>query len=164
MTIGGQWNYGKGKIGLGWERLKYGQVVAGSATDSYTLPAWALQGTFDMTGSDTIWAGYSKTPGKQDCQGAALNAAATATVGAACGGDTGAKMLALGINHSLSKRTTLYAYYSKIDNNASASYNYPSDSRYTNNTGTLNGTSGAAAGLAAGVSATSYNVGLRHTF
>ena len=165
FTLGGQWNYGMGKIGLGYERIKYAasSTVAAVATDGFTLPAWALQGTYNLTGADTLYMAYSKTPGRKSCGTALAAAVATPVAGAPCGGDTGSKMLSFGITHDLSKRTALYAYYSKIDNNASATYNYPSDSRTTNQLG-ISGSMGSSAGLSAGTDSTSYNVGVKHTF
>ncbi len=66
--------------------------------------------------------------------------------------------LIVGVDHAFSKRTAIYAYWSKIDNNASATYNYLSDSR------TTNANAGAGSGLLAGVDSTSYNIGLKHSF
>jgi predicted porin len=141
MTIGARWNYGMGLVGLGWERLKYNNSATGGAGDNgFTLNNWALEATFNITPADILWGGYSKTPGKTSC-GASLQTVATATVGSNCGGDTGAKWLTLGVDHSFSKRTAVYAYWSKIDNNSAATYNYLSDSR------TTNAAAGAGAGL-----------------
>ena len=171
FTIGGQWNYGMGKIGIGYERIKYAATLntpTSATNDSYTLPAWALQGTYNLTGSDTLFGAYSKTPGRKSCgtflSTAVVGTTANGNLGQNCGGDTGAKMLSFGVQHDLSKRTALYAYYSRIDNNASANYNYPSDSRATNNIGTVTSTTGASAGLGIGVDSTSYNIGVKHTF
>jgi predicted porin len=149
VSIGGRWNYGRGLIGLGWERLKYANTGITAATDnSFTLKNWALQGTFNLTPSDVLFAAYSKTPGKSACGAGA----------GVCGDASGAKMLSVGMDHSFSKRTAVYAYYSKIDNNSGINYNYPSDSRTTSQA------AGAGSGLALGQDSTSYNVGVKHSF
>jgi len=59
-------------------------------------------------------------------------------------GEFGAKQLALGIAHALSKRTDVYAQYARVTNDANAQY------------GVLTPTAGS--------SATAYQVGLRHAF
>jgi len=43
--------------------------------------------------------------------------------GSLSGNDTGAKQFTLGYNYNLSKRTKLYAFYTKVDNDAAAAYN-----------------------------------------
>jgi len=59
-------------------------------------------------------------------------------------GEFGAKQLALGIAHALSKRTDVYAQYARVTNDANAQY------------GVLTPTAGS--------SATAYQVGVRHAF
>jgi len=59
-------------------------------------------------------------------------------------GEFGAKQLALGIAHALSKRTDVYAQYARVSNDANAQY------------GVLTPTAGS--------SATAYQVGVRHAF
>jgi len=159
FTLGARFNYGAGLIGVGWERLKYENTLLTATDNGFTLTNWILQGTFNLTPSDVLFAGYSKTPGRSKC-GAGLGAtAATSAAGTStCGEDTGAKFMTIGVDHSFSKRTAVYAYWSKIDNNNSATYNYLSDSRATGNA------AGAGAGLAAGVDSTSYNIGVKHSF
>jgi hypothetical protein len=148
-----------GLIGLGWERLKYANTLLAATDNSFTLKNWIVQGTYNLTASDVLWAGYSKTGGRTAC-GAGLTAtAATAAAGTStCGNDTAAKITTFGIDHSFSKRTAIYAYWSKVDNNNSATYNYLSDSRPTGNG------AGAAGGLSAGTDSTSYNIGVKHSF
>ncbi len=59
-----------------------------------------------------------------------------------------ATQLGLGYVHSLSKRTALYATYSRIDNKGAATFVVP----------------GGPSGLAGGANSTGYEAGLRHTF
>ncbi|MDP1636280.1 MAG: porin, partial [Gallionellaceae bacterium] len=66
--------------------------------------------------------------------------------------DSGASMVSLGYDHSMSKRTTLYALYSKISNDKAASY------KFTQN-------SGASSTLAgAGASPSAISMGIKHAF
>lgn len=61
-----------------------------------------------------------------------------------------AKLLALGYDYSMSKRTTLYTTVGRISNDGTATFS-------------LNGTKGVAA-VTAGGNSTGYEVGVRHTF
>jgi predicted porin len=149
MTFGARFNYGAGLIGAGYEQLKYNNTAATAATDNhFTLKNWIVQATFNMTPADVLFGGYSKTNGQTSC-GAGI---------ATCGSQSGAKFMTLGVDHSFSKRTAVYAYWSKIDNNSAATYNYLSDSRPTSNN------NGSGSGLIAGQDSTSYNIGVKHTF
>ncbi|MDR1276980.1 MAG: porin [Candidatus Accumulibacter sp.] len=64
-------------------------------------------------------------------------------------GDYKANLISIGYEHSLSKRTTLKAYYSRISNKDLAHYNYGI---------------GNIGGAAAGSDPTGYSVGIRHSF
>jgi predicted porin len=149
MAFGARFNYGAGLVGLGYERLKYGNsAIAGAATDnSFSKTNWVINGTFNLTPSDTIGAGYSKTQGNKDCG-----------AGVVCGTTTGAKLFSVSIDHAFSKRTAVYAYYSKLDNNSAANYNYISDSRTTSQA------AGVGSGYALGQDSKNFNVGVKHTF
>jgi predicted porin len=79
---------------------------------------------------------------------------ATAAVGGigaptpANGGQTGASQWIVGYGYVLSKRTELYALYSRIRNDAAASYDFSTN----------------AIGTAAGADPTGFGAGIRHTF
>ena len=164
LQLGGKWNFGQGNIGLGYERLSYantGGTVAAAAND-FKRNNWVLGADYNVSAAGRVYGAYAKTAGNKSC-GASLNTIATATVGSACGTDTGAKQYSFGYDHSLSKRTTMYAYYAKLHNNASGTFAYPSDSRTTNAT-TLGGQAGAGSAVLAGVDQTSINLGMKHTF
>jgi predicted porin len=66
------------------------------------------------------------------------------------GTNTDAKLFGIGYDYSLSKRTTLYTTYARIDNDGTGTFS-------------VSGTKGAAA-PAAGGNSTGYEVGVRHTF
>jgi predicted porin len=63
--------------------------------------------------------------------------------------DFKANLIAIGYEHSLSKRTTLKAYYSRISNKDAARYNYGI---------------GNITGAQTGSNPTGFSVGLRHSF
>ena len=164
LQLGGKWNYGQGNIGLGYERLAYantGGTVA-AAANNFKLNNWVMGADYNVSAAGRVYGAYAKTDGKKSC-GASLNTIATATVGSACGTDTGAKQYSFGYDHSLSKRTTVYAFYANIKNNSAGAYAYPSDSRTTNGT-TLGGAAGAGSVVLPGVSQSSMNVGMKHSF
>jgi predicted porin len=170
LSMGVRWNYGMGLLAAGWERLKYGDssgnnaIVAASRTtsNSFDINNWTVQGTYNITPSDVAAIGYSKTPGAKNCG----NGFSTTTgvfggsgsVGnAACGSAGSANMVTLTLDHSFSKRTALYAQYSRINNGAGSTYYYIAGP--TSNSGLgLGGTVGA------GTDVSTYGLGMKHTF
>jgi predicted porin len=116
-----------------------------------------------------VWASYSATPGGKDCTGTAAFNSSTGTgnlvigsaacsSGANSSSDAGkAKMYVLGYDYVLSKRTKLYAAYSKIDNGLSTNYYYIAGPAGNNANGT-------ASGVQAGTDVTSFGLGLQHVF
>lgn len=66
--------------------------------------------------------------------------------------NTGATQLALGYDHSLSKRTTVYALYTRISNDIGAAYGLTTIS------------TGATAAAAAGQDPSAWSFGMKHTF
>jgi predicted porin len=153
FEVGGRYNYGRGLLGLGYEQLKYGNAGTQAVDTGFTLKNWVVQGTFNVTPADVVAAGYSKTNGRTSC-GNGLNPNAAIPT---CGDGTGAKMWTLSYDHSFSKRTAVYALYSKIDNNAGATYYYIAGPQSTTNGGTLGG-------LSAGQDVTTMQLGVKHTF
>jgi len=155
-TIGGKWNFGAGEIGLGWESLNYGTAInTVGAENGFKQTNWVINGNYKITAAGTISAGYSKTPGRKSCGAGLTDALGT------CGNPTGASIFNLAYDHSLSKRTGLYAMYGKINNNgntvAGATYNYIQ--------GPLsNGAGGTIGGLVGGTDVTTYLVGVKHSF
>ena len=101
--------------------------------------SYYLSGKYSLTANDTIKAAYTKAD--------SIAADATST--------TGAKQFTLGYDHSLSKRTYVYALYTKLSNDANASY------MLGNGTASVGGTS-TLAGVGASPSALAF--GMRHTF
>jgi predicted porin len=80
------------------------------------------------------------------------NAGAYNAATAAAGANTGATQVSIGYDHPLSKRTTVYALYTKIANGAGANYGF---SQNTASATSVNGFGGTP---------TAISLGLKHTF
>lgn len=90
-------------------------------------------------GNDTVKAAYTNA-GDLDINGGGQN--------------TGAKQLSLGYDHNLSKRTSLYALYTRLNNDANVSFNLASP----------DGSTGFANASAAGANPSAFSLGLKHRF
>jgi predicted porin len=160
--IGGKWDFGPGQIGLGYERISYGDNgLAGNLSSKMDVSSYQADVKWTL-GPGAIWGQYSATPGGKTCNDstAAQQAAGTfQTVGsAACGGAGKAKWYALGYDYILSKRTKVYFAYNKIDNGAGTTYYYAAPSV------AANGNGGTTATLTAGTDVTVIAVGMVHSF
>ena len=137
--------YKQDAFAIGFEYEKTSDNLGSSQTtptvaysDLFGHSAYYLSGKYSVTASDTIKAAYTHA--------GSLNSDTTGT--------TGAKQFTLGYDHALSKRTNVYALYTKISNQANAAYALSGAS-------SVGGTS-TIAGLGASPSAVAF--GLRHTF
>ena len=117
------------------ERLRYDTSSGGLTRD-----AWYLSSTY-RAGPGTVKAGYSRAA---DGKGGSAERIGALRSGA----DTGASQFTVGYDHELSRRTTLQAFYSQIDNQSRAAYEFAIN--------------GAGAGTGQRISALSF--GLRHQF
>ena len=68
------------------------------------------------------------------------------------GANTGATQWALGYDHNMSKRTTLYALYTKLNNDTNSAFGLSTVS------------TGAPAASGAGVGVSAWSFGMKHTF
>jgi predicted porin len=133
---------GDTQLGVIGERLRYTKSVspaAAGAFNRYERPAVALA-LVQRLGSHAIRALYGK----------AQDGSCSRTGGASC--DTsglGARQVSLGYSHSFSKRTDLYAFYTRVDNDARGSYQFAN---------------GAGVGAAPGAASIGYLAGMRHVF
>lgn len=105
--------------------------------------AFYLAGAFNATANDAIKLAYTKA--KQTGDGSQAN--------------SGAKQWALGVDHNMSKRTTVYAMYTKLDNDGNtttggATYRLFNDG--------VTGASGAAP--AQGGDPSAFSFGMKHVF
>jgi predicted porin len=150
------------QVGGGLEQLKYGNnAVAGTPDTGMKVSAVVVNGRVNA-GPGQVWGSYSKTPGGKSCtQPAAFNpntGTGNLVIGsAACGKAGEAKMLTLGYDYIMSKRTKMYVAYNKIDNGISTNYYYIAGPAANNG----NGTNG---GLAAGSDVTTIALGIQHSF
>jgi predicted porin len=158
FQVGGKWNFGIGEVGAGYEKLAYGDNAGtGQASTKMDVPAFVVNGRVNA-GPGAVWASYSKSSGGKSCSNQAL------VIGsAACGVE--AKMMTLGYDYIMSKRTKMYFAYNKIDNglkyvgttNVGTAYYYIAGPAANQN----NGTSG---GLIAGTDVTTIGLGIQHSF
>jgi predicted porin len=126
--LGGTYNFGMGTVGLMFDRVK-----AEATGTSVKRNAWFVPVTFNV-GSGKIIAQYGQAADIKGCA-------------AGCD-DTAGKLMAVGYEHSLSKRTMLKAIYSQVKNEASASYDFGVN----------------ASGAASGADPKGFQVGVRHSF
>jgi predicted porin len=112
--IAANYTFGPANVGAVYEDLKYDISTGGDLTRKYYMftGAWTF-GAAQLVGS---W-------GKAD-SGKGSSAPGT-TVGAITNGSqTGAKQWVLGATYDMSKRTQLFTYYTKIDNDSNAQYRF----------------------------------------
>ena len=97
-----------------------------------------LGGKFNVSANDAVKAAYAKA----------------GQVGSPSAANSGAKQFSIGYDHNMSKRTTVYALYTKLTNDSAASY-------------TLGGTTTGpvtSAGVGAGANPSAFSLGLKHSF
>lgn len=119
-------------LGLAYEKTK-DNLTAGTGANLYGHKAYFLSGTYKM-GMNAIKFAYGK----------AGQHGTTA--------DTGANQLSAGYDHGLSKRTKLYAIYSRINNKRASDYGFSQSSAAA---GTINGI---------GSSPSVVSLGMQHNF
>ena len=124
-VVGASYDFGGVKVSAALRRLEYIHSQQTNLLAAAVVPLGAGQ----------IKVSYQKA----DLQG---------RVGASDISGNDADQLGLGYVHNLSKRTALYATYSRIDNSGRATFVVP----------------GGAAGLAVGATSSGAEAGLRHTF
>ena len=166
-------NYNNGPLGLGLGYTRQAAEVTGLGDGalqqlglraSYTLGDLVLGGYYQYVKADADVGGFGNAAAKRH----AIRLAAMYTLGAsefhvnvgranklkidAINTDgTAATQFTLGYNYNLSKRTKVYTYYTRVNNDANATYGYG-----------FNGT--LAAGQAPGKDFSSFAVGVRHNF
>ncbi|MHB1176258.1 MAG: porin [Sulfuriferula sp.] len=140
---GAAYKFGDLKIGLGFERIDGdGNVAVGSA-NTISRNAWYVPVTYAM-GNNTLKLAFTKA-GSSNQKSAA---------GADLSGSDGAKQWSLGVDHNFSKRTKLYALYTRVNNDSNGSYTLG---------GGATGISEVALGSYGGTSS-GFSVGMVHAF
>ena len=145
--LGGGYKMDAGEINLAYEKLSDnfgaagGCVGAVGTADCGGHADWYLSGKINVSSSDAVKLAYTKA---NNINGGGVAANQT---------NTGAKQISLGYDHSMSKRTTVYALYTKLNNDSAATYGLG-----------IAGNTGAVANLGAGASPSAWSLGMKHTF
>jgi predicted porin len=111
MEAGAGMKFGDTEVGLLFERLKYRTEAAGGS--ELRRDAWFVSAEHRI--DQFILRGYYAVAGDQKGSNAQAGPA------------TGAKAYSLGVAYDLSKRTQLYASYTRIDNERNAEYEFGSN-------------------------------------
>jgi predicted porin len=113
-----------------------------AGSDLWGHSTWFLSGKYQM-GAVALKAQYAKA-GDMACSGC---------------NDTGAKQYTLGADYAFSKRTTVYALYTKISNDNNAEYNFA-----LNPAANLGGVANNTAWTNTGVGISGVSLGVKHSF
>lgn len=110
--IGGTYQIGPVKLGLSYidaelEGMAGNVVTPGVSTER---KSWALAADWKLGGPHSLKFGYNDAGDAKQSNGA--------------GNNTGAKLIQIGYNHALSKRTTASLTYGRMDNDSAGSYNF----------------------------------------
>ena len=128
--LGLGYKFGDATVGFIAERIKV-ETLAGV---SNTRNAYYLNGSYKM-GSNVLKAAYGQANDISDAP------------------DSGAKQFVVGVDHNLSKRTAVYALYSKMNNDTAGNYGLGG-----------NGAGGAFAPAIAGQDPSVWSLGMKHSF
>lgn len=120
-----------------YERTKdnFGDVLTPGNSDFFGHKSYYLAGKYKF-GSDSVMAAFTKSGDQSRAS------------------NTGAKQWSLGYDHKLSRRTSLYAVYTRLDNDSAAQFNLASP----------DGSSGYANASAAGAAPSAFSFGMKHRF
>jgi len=169
IQVGAKWDFGMAQVGVGLEKLKYENTSATAVGNGMDVSAYVVNGRVNA-GPGQVWASWNQTPGGKNCTiPAAFNSntgTGNLTIGGAACGDAGkAKMITLGYDYIMSKRTKMYFAYNKIDNGISTNYYYIAGPA-ANGGGAAAATSvnGTAGGLDRGTDVTTLAIGMQHSF
>ena len=126
--------FGPGKVAAQWVKVKDANMNTGDDDVRF----WTIGGNYKVTANGTVKANYTD-----------INKGGATTTSS----NAGADMIAIGYEHSLSKRTIAYATYARANNDAAGVY-------------TVTGTGhGAATGaITAGKDASGISLGMVHDF
>lgn len=131
--LGLGYKFGGATVGFIAEHMKFDQMPGGV---TITHNDYYLNGSYTM-GSNVVKAAFGKA-GTLSCSG--------------CNGADGAKQYVIGADHNFSKRTSVYALYSKMNNDTGGSYGLGG-----------NGGDGTFA-VSAGQDPSVWSLGMKHSF
>jgi predicted porin len=182
LSIAGNYTLGGLQVAAGWDRqydkgdYKAATTSKGDNTDFYKLTAGYKFVTGTFVGAGYEWGRYDSTTSGSDLKqddwtvmvgqefGATTVKLSYSELGSLKNAATGAeddykaKQWVLAATHDLSKRTQLYAYATKINNNKSQNVNFGVNPVYDSGLGT----SGAA--LTKGNDPQAFGIGMKHSF
>ncbi len=131
----------EGSFALGFVAEKTSDNLGGGGSNLYGHNAYYVSGRVNVGVADAIKAAFTHA----------------GNIGGGTAANTGAKQYSLGYDHSLNKRTTLYALYTKLQNASAASYSlsiYNGTAASVGGPSTLAGVGASPSALAAGVRVT----------
>jgi predicted porin len=138
--IGGGYATDVFKVGLVYEKTSddFGSVLGCGQDDCFGHHAWYLSGAY-MFGNNAIKAAYTKTGNFGNTT------------------DSSVKQYSIGFDHNMSKRTTVYALYTKLKNDTNAAFGL---------NGASNGgvTGGVSTPGALGSDPSAFSLGVKHSF
>ena len=141
----GGYTFGDFKLVGLYQKVKFDDTLNVLSTSTNERKTWGLGGAFKM-GATTLKAQYYRANDVTSC-----------ATGVDCGA-TGANMIAVGADYSLSKRTIAYAAYARTNNDAGA----------TAGTGAsfsaFGGGHGDNPGTVAGKDPSGFSIGMKHSF
>ena len=141
--LGGSYTMDQFQVVAAYERTKDDFNKPAGDEDMFGHHTWYLGGKFNVTGSDAIKLAYTKM---NEING-----------GGATKNNTGAKQITVGYDHAMSKRTTVYALYTKLNNDNAAAYGL-------SNAGLTAESTGGTAATGLGADPTAFSIGMKHTF
>lgn len=133
--IGGSYSMDAFTVNAVYEKLTFTRA----GTDLVNEGNWYLAGKYNLTANDAIKLAY--TVGGKNNNLSAVQVA-----------NTDAKQTSIGYDHTLSKRTSVYALYSKLSNGSAANYTFSQ------------ATSAANANGGIGSSPSVFSLGMKHAF
>jgi predicted porin len=145
LRFSGSYKFGSFKAGVLLDRAAREDVGGGKSSRT----GWAIPVSY-IVGNSTILASFGKAG---DLSVGSNNMRTVTGAVANTGNDTGAKMWTLGYDYALSKRTNVGVYYSRLDNDARGQY-----------VPVFAGTSLTGSPTLAGETASTFALGIKHTF
>jgi predicted porin len=147
--LGGGYNFGVVALNLGYETLRYGNAAATGGSDTgFKRNTWfiGLSAPLGPSGS-ALRAGLSKVELKSCGNGIAFGTGSCS--------NAGSRVITLGYEYALSKRSAVYANYGTVRNEAGSTNNFATPAI---------GPDGVGGGISSGADVRLLAVGIKHTF
>ncbi|MCK9285422.1 MAG: porin [Rhodocyclaceae bacterium] len=137
IRFGAGYNFGVAKVTFQYNK----QTINFGSGDDLDHKSYSLQGSYSITPAGKLIADYTVAKELEGSLVTGLN-------------DSGAKLVTVGYLHSLSKRTTLKAVWTRLTNDSNARYNFSSSAIGATGVG----------GFGYGADPQALSMGLRHSF